>query len=197
LCVSGIWQVENDFNKPIDFELYTEKCETTDTNFPVEEYDMYGSSPWGNIPDVLEMYGMCSYRNWFEYLEFVDPLSSRHINSGQCSQSDGIRQYDCGADSFEVDSSKWWDTKIPDGEDNMPTLLATKKFRVHAHECDRDYMHIAKHNGCAPVIQNDNSAMGIISKLSGNQDFQSRSVLYPITCLFVIIYNCLLLIVTN
>jgi hypothetical protein len=176
VCVSGIWQVENDFSKPIDFELYTEKCENVDPDFPVEEYDMYGASPWGNIPDVLEMYGMCSYRNWFEYLEFVDPQSSKHTNVGRCANLDSEtqRQYDCGADAFEVGSSQWWDTQLPDGQDHMPTLLATKKFRVHAHECDRDYMHIINHNGCAPVVRNDNSAMGIINKLSGGQDFKSR-----------------------
>jgi hypothetical protein len=47
---------------------------------------MYGSSPWQRVPDVLEMYGMCSYRNWYEYLEFVDPEKGKGRDNldGRC-----------------------------------------------------------------------------------------------------------------
>jgi hypothetical protein len=47
---------------------------------------MYGASPWETIPDVLEMYGMCSYSNWFEYLEFVDPTAPERANQGLCKK---------------------------------------------------------------------------------------------------------------
>jgi hypothetical protein len=177
LCVSGIWQVENNFDKAIDFEIYTENCNrqdgsSPDPDFPVEEYDMYGSSSWGKVPDILHMYGMCSYRNWFEYLEFVKPDSLKHKNLGRCGTTENA-DFECGTDSFSMDSSKWWDSTKPAGEDIMPTFWDSKKFRVHAHECDRDYMHIGNHKGCAPVVLNDNSAMGLFHKNS-NQDFASR-----------------------
>jgi hypothetical protein len=139
----------------------------------MESYDMYGTSPWGKVPDVLEMYGMCSYRNWYEYLEFVDPLSLNHTNDGRCSTLNNS-EYTCGADTFSADKSKWWDTTAPNGQENMPTIWDTQKFRVHAHECDRDYMHLLNHQGCAPVIRYDNSAMGMFEKRNGDQDWISR-----------------------
>ena len=44
---------------------------------------MYGASAWENIPDVLKMYGMCSYHDWYEYLEFIDPADkAAHANAG-------------------------------------------------------------------------------------------------------------------
>lgn len=59
-CVDGIWQVENNLDKDIDFELYTSSCSSNDQpNFPVEDYDMYGASVWQTVPDILRMYGMC------------------------------------------------------------------------------------------------------------------------------------------
>lgn len=61
---------------------------------------MYGSSPWQRVPDVLEMYGMCSYRNWYEYLEFVDPEKGKGRDNfdGRC---DGLsRTLGCQVISF-------------------------------------------------------------------------------------------------
>ena len=89
-------QVENDlpasafkYDNSIEFELYTEDCSSSEeSSNPVTEYDMHGSSVWETIPDALGMYGMCSYKDWFEYLEFIDPSSSARANQGLCgSQS--------------------------------------------------------------------------------------------------------------
>jgi hypothetical protein len=90
-CVDSILQVENDLERQdVEFELYAEECSATDESLhPTVKYDTYGASPWETIPDVLEMYGMCSYENWFEYLEFVDPSNSARANVGLCGgQSD-------------------------------------------------------------------------------------------------------------
>jgi hypothetical protein len=74
-CVDGIWQIDNTQDTiDVNFELYVHKdtCKSRDpTNYPVAKYDTYGASKWERIPDVLEMYGMCSYRNWFEFLQYA------------------------------------------------------------------------------------------------------------------------------
>ena len=89
-CVESVIQVENDLNYAIDFELYAEECSATNENtHPTVRYDMFGASAWETIPDLLEMYGMCSYGNWYEYLEFIDPTNQSMANQGLCGgQSD-------------------------------------------------------------------------------------------------------------
>lgn len=86
ICVDSVLQVENDLPQdPIEFELYAESCSSTDAaKLPTVQYDTYGASPWENIPDVLEMYGMCSYEDWYEYLEFIDPSDASRANAGIC-----------------------------------------------------------------------------------------------------------------
>ena len=55
----------------------------------------------------------------------------------------------------------------------MPSLWKTGQFRVQAHKCDRDYMHLEGLRGCAPRVTNDNSAMGILNQLTKEQHFES------------------------
>lgn len=84
-CVPSILQVENDLDYAVDFELHAETCSASDESLhPTIQYDMYGASPWETIPDVLEMYGMCSYEDWYEYLEFIDPTKDSRTNLGLC-----------------------------------------------------------------------------------------------------------------
>lgn len=83
-CLS-LLQVENELDYAVDFELFAETCSATDESLhPTIQYDMYGASVWETIPDVLEMYGMCSYEDWYEYLEFIDPTQDTRANLGLC-----------------------------------------------------------------------------------------------------------------
>lgn len=62
-CAHSVLQVENRLNSDIDFEVFAEDCSSSDpSRFPTVTYDTYGASPWEKVPDVLGMYGMCSYR---------------------------------------------------------------------------------------------------------------------------------------
>ena len=122
-------QVENDLDDEIEFEMYAEQCSSTSqAKFPVRSYDTYGTSAWETIPDVLHMYGMCSYHDWFEYLEFIDPTDASRKNAGACgisSQAQG-----CDPASFNAFTSLWWDTRRPYAEPNMLSLYDTHKFQV-------------------------------------------------------------------
>ena len=130
--------MENDLEKdPIDFELYSEDCSSTDaTNRPVVQYDMYGASPWETVPDVLQMYGMCSYSNWYEYLEFVDPTSPLRANQGLCGGR-ALEKKCVSPMASDATVSRWWDLRRPHAEPSMRSLWETQKFRVDAHVCDR------------------------------------------------------------
>lgn len=175
-CVDGVWQAENTFeDEEIDFEFYTEKCESEPSSaFAVDRYDMYGSSPWQRIPDILEMYGMCSYRNWYEYLEMVDPEAGkgRDNSDGRCGALSNT--LGCLPESLDVERALWWDTARPYNSPEMPTLWGSQKFRVQAHPCDRDYMHVRGMAGCAPVVLEDNSAMGIMDMDTREQALKNR-----------------------
>jgi hypothetical protein len=180
LCVEGIWQVENQLpDENIDFEMYSKSCSTpSDSQFEMESYDMYGASPWQRIPGVLEMFGMCSYRNWYEYLELVDPRYEKREDANAEGICDGElkKKIKCTPDSFDIDKTMWWETGRGHEFTTSRTIRTSKwsNFSVEAHPCDRDYMHIRDTMGCSPRIYNDNSAMGIIAQAGGEgQNFES------------------------
>lgn len=124
LCLISVPQVENHLEESIEFELYAKECSGSSTR----SYDTYGASAWENIPDVLGMYGLCSYRNWFEYLEFVDPTVDERKNQGACTD-----QSKCDPASFNTFLSLWWDTQRDFSETSMQTLYDTRKFQVTTH----------------------------------------------------------------
>lgn len=150
----------------------------------MDSYDMYGASPWERVPDILEMYGMCSYRNWYEYLELVDPNNKTASRAGNCDALSNT--IGCDPESFDVDKSLWTETARAHNEPSMRSIWSTNKFRVHAHPCDMDYMHIDGMRGCSPVTKNDNSAMGVFDRLTRSQDFKSarQDVRRVCACLF-------------
>jgi hypothetical protein len=122
-------QVENHLNESVEFEMYAQNCSSmSQQRYPVRKYDTYGASPWENIPDILHMYGMCSYRDWYEYLEFIDPTDTLRKNTGACGISSAEKH--CDPASFNAMESIWWDTLRPYSETSMPTLFSTKKFQV-------------------------------------------------------------------
>ena len=174
-CVFGTWQVDNEFEEDIDFELYAKSCDYDGEKYETEAYDMQGSSVWQNVPDILEFYGMCGYRDWYEYLEFVEPTDPARANIGACT-GEMIQRFGCDADMFDADISRWWETGRPHGEASMRSLWATEKFRVKPHPCDRDYMHIDKLSGCSPVFDDGKSQGGYVSLDSKEKfSYQGRS----------------------
>jgi hypothetical protein len=123
-------QVENELSEDVEFELYAKECSSTSkVKFPVRSYDTYGASAWENIPDVLHMYGMCSYRDWFEYLEFINPTDKvARKNLGECGAQ--ALELGCEPASFNAYKSLWWDTRRPFAQLGMLTLFETQKFQA-------------------------------------------------------------------
>jgi hypothetical protein len=112
--------------------MYAQNCSSTSNNrHPVCSYDTYGSSSWENIPDVLHMYGMCSYLDWYEYLEFIDPTDASRKNQGACGIQSAEKH--CDPASFNAFTSTWWNTLRPYAETSMQTLYNTQKFQVFVH----------------------------------------------------------------
>ena len=100
----------------VDFEMYTEDCSTAhNSDFKVEAYEMYGASPWQRVPGILEMYGMCSYRNWYEYLELVNPRYQARREANEPGVCDGnlAERTGCIPGSFDIAKANWWSTDRP------------------------------------------------------------------------------------
>ena len=159
-------QVENELNDDIEFELHAKQCASASPDrHHVRSYDTYGSSPWEIVPDILRMYGMCSYHSWFEYLEFIDPVDKvRHANAGVCTPQDMAKGRCASPASFNAFESLWWDTQRAYSQPSMLTLYETRKFQVLPHPCDRDYQHAEGMVGCAPVMEpNQRTSLGLVN----------------------------------
>jgi hypothetical protein len=146
ICEEAVWQVENRLpldthgENAVEFDLFAEHCGSN--NNDAVTYDMWGGSKWGTIPDILPMYGMCSYRNWYEYREFSEPQSPR--------KSLGCIDRSCMSGTFHADRQLWWDTDADYSKIQFDSLLMSNKYRVVPHQCDRDYEHLENMHGCAP-----------------------------------------------
>lgn len=168
-CEKMVWQVENDLSSGMDieFDLFSQNCHSEQDK--TETYDMLGGSQWQSIPDILEMYGMCSKRNWFEFRQFLQP---ENISSdvGSCQDPS------CELGWFDTTRRKWVTT---DGFAPIPSLYSTKKFRVLPHECDRDYMHIEGMRGCAPrepVVLSSRNGISLGISLDGSRGVYAQTI---------------------
>lgn len=149
-CVRPVLQVENEHGADVEFQLFSERCDPGKGlgNNPPEPYDTYGASPWEDVPDALRMHGMCSYRGWHDYLGFHNGTLGP---PARCTQEESD-QHLCSIRDFKGDGSMWWDSDLHPDAAGFHDLWSTGRFRVHAHQCDRDYMHVQGHRGCSPVV---------------------------------------------
>jgi hypothetical protein len=170
-CTQGVWEVENAHGSDIEFQLYAENCTAAhqDDLQIANKFDTYGTSPWETVPDILRMFGMCSYRQWFETLEFWNPKDANHSNTaGKCIDDD------CGDYDFVATRSIWWNTSA-DPDSKLQTLWEMEKFRMKAHECDMDYMYIRHLPGCSPMPQNGMSDVDILETNRERSMLSSRN----------------------
>ncbi len=162
--------------------MYAQNCSfVSQQRYPVRAYDTYGASPWENIPDVLHMYGMCSYRDWFEYLEFMDPTDANRKNMGACSSTGAST---CGPASVNVMESIWWDTLRPYAETSMPTLFSTKKFQASETMLPVEWCAFAVCHWCVCVC-----AFAVCS--AGSETYAARRVVCVCSLSVVCVCVCL------
>lgn len=179
----------DDADNSVEFEMYARECNADDDDsYKKISYDMFGASPWycptkclffekialtletsdicrERVDDILAAYGMCSYRNWFEYLDFFNPVEDpdnprANLLNSKCGQR--FKEVGCEPESFNAEEALWRETDRDQNLADMRSLWQTEKFRVKPHVCDREYAHLRHFKGCAPDVLDDNSAMGVI-----------------------------------
>lgn len=152
-CESMAWQIHNDLpDDDVDFDLFTKNC-SSNVQGAANDYDMWGASHWHDIPDVLNFYGLCGYRSWYEYLNYVKSMT-----------------YEDEMQGLDALTKLWADTGAPVTAPAELSLWELEKFRVHAHACDRDYMHLEGFQGCAPSLdETDYDVSGIFYEAPNGQ----------------------------
>lgn len=103
---------------------------------------------------------MVKNRNWFSFLEFVDPSDASRANAGLCGAQSAV--LGCSPLQSQAQMSSWWDVLRPKSDEKMLSLLETKKFRVLPHACDRDYQHMHQLSGCAPSFSLAGDQRGLL-----------------------------------
>lgn len=95
------------------------------------------------------MHGLCSYRDWYEHLLFFDGAPENHTSNlrAQCQDAQA-----CSPEEYDGGRAMWWDTDLPKERDSFDTLWTSGRFRMLAHACDRDYMHLDGMQGCVPRL---------------------------------------------
>lgn len=129
-CEDVVWQVQNDFGEEIEFEIFGDDCTRKDG--AGRSFDTTGASPWHHVPDILQKYGMCSYRSFFEFQDFVN------------------RTGGTAATQRDARGGVWHGTGLRN--DASASLFNQKKFRVHSHPCDMDYQHMNGLQACVPEV---------------------------------------------
>lgn len=171
-CAPPLYQVENNFGESIEFNSYATSCEesqdssqrTADGQEPPEPYDMFGASPWEQVPDILQMHGMCGYRHWFEYQQFIATSGPDKMPSNIWSLCKNTSAGECRSVDYNGNTAMWWDSTLREESQGFPSLWQSGRFRVAAHACDRDYMHLKGTKGCAPsVTVSPNARTGFVS----------------------------------
>jgi hypothetical protein len=131
ICEESVWHVENRLPgnnvgaNNVEFDLFADECSSVDDS--VETYDMWGGSKWHTIPDVLPMYGMCSYRDWYEYRQFMSPTQGI-VDSPRPSL--GCVDNNCGTGNFKSKERTWWTTSTDYTEAESESLSSTGRFEV-------------------------------------------------------------------
>lgn len=164
-CSDGVYQIDNEFHEEIEFQIHSAHCTgapsgPADGQVKPDSYSTVGTSPWERVPDILQMHGMCSYRNWFEFQEFTQSTNSGRsaINTKALCTDKQRNDSLCRAIDSDGTVDTWWDTDLPAEVSSFPTLWGTQRFRVQPHACDRDYMHIDGFAACVPFVTEAASA---------------------------------------
>lgn len=112
--------VDNQMGEDISVRAHTAECAG-------EAFSMRGASYWGYLPDFLEAHGMCSYRQWREYLHTMSMCCSGRTREGVCNVNGTV----CSVYKFDRNqlANVWWNSSsdVPVRMKMIPTT------------CDRDY----------------------------------------------------------
>jgi hypothetical protein len=138
ICVDPVIAFHNTLSSEIAVQVYSTSCKAGERN------ETYGHSPWEQVPDILRSHGMCSHRKWFEYREL--------IKGSECPALDADT-FDQGMCSTTTNGDNHWQSTGSYGETEIGKTKPLQQdgvLSVHAHVCDRDFMHMGGYAECRP-----------------------------------------------
>lgn len=131
-CVTPVIEYDNRLSVGIEAHVFAQSCES---RFLAQQ-DMWGASPFEEVPDLLRAAGMCSYRESFEHRDLLSELNLEGVCTDEV----------CTAESKGTSIRYTASGRDDDGD----TLWAEDMLKVAANPCDRDYMHLAESHACYP-----------------------------------------------
>ena len=147
LCVPPVASFINSRDEEIETHMYAPSCVKD------ENVDLYGFSPWEQVPDILRANGLCSHRKWYEYRTML----AGHTE--QCTldaEVGGIATFygKIGGGVCKIPTQRsYWQYTGTHGDGMHKTEVPLQEdgvLSVHAHTCDRDFMYLDGYAQCQP-----------------------------------------------
>ena len=146
-CVIPVIEVRNEMESDeAEFRVNSESCTARDTS----SVDMYATSPWGRVKDILRFHGLCSQRNWWEYNRTMSTSQGGSIGTtpGVCNLVPPAPSDSCQLDTG-TSSQRWRFTKSRTIDQTATGgIFQQRVLRQEPHTCDRDYSYFEGMTSC-------------------------------------------------
>ena len=118
----------------LEFGVLANEC-GFDKDYHPYTQSMRGASPWEQVPDLLDMHGMCSHRAWFAYRNALQndvcPLALDDSELMECNTTTAV----------------WPDIQMHFGgcrtsATQRPSMEDLGSLQTIAHPCDVDFLHM-------------------------------------------------------
>ena len=143
-CEESSISMHNFYSKEVEWQVTADDCGPPDQQ---GSFETLGVSPWGQISNVLDAHGFCSFENWFGW-------GSLYANETECEPSN--EGMDCIKPSIGVGKDYLWARPTQTKDTKLGEL---GWLDVKAHACDMDYTRAeGMHKGCFPTQNSGNRA---------------------------------------
>ncbi|KAJ1465884.1 hypothetical protein T484DRAFT_1757100 [Baffinella frigidus] len=167
LCVRSVASFDNSRDVDVEAHMYGPGCAED------EKADMYGHSPWEQVPDILRAHGLCSHRKWYEYRQMLKTSDEEGLCVQDTNWQGELTTQGGGVCKISTENLHWLYTGTH-GIDSRRGDAPIRKdgvLSVHAHKCDRDFMHLDGYNQCQPKKAIIRDVIGRISDAKFGRSF--------------------------
>ncbi|KAJ1463879.1 hypothetical protein T484DRAFT_1758509, partial [Baffinella frigidus] len=167
MCVKPVVSFNNSRDVEIETHVYAPSCDED------EKVGVYGHSPWEQVPDMLRANGLCSHRKWYEYRKMIMEQEKQGLCKQDTDLNGVLTAFGGGICNVPTRTAHWEYTGTEGEGEHRPEISLQQDgvLSVHAHTCDRDFMHIDGYAQCQPRKAITRSATGRITNTAFGRSF--------------------------